>query len=84
MPVGDESEFISKPRPVKEILVEIALSLPVRLGSNALSETMLFINTDALANTEQEKEIKKMRWNSTRTDDLEFALRILVLNSFRG
>jgi len=76
-----------KTRPVKEILQEIAVAQPSTRGQSPIREKIPFINTEAVANIEQEKAIKKMRWDDIPRDAVgrvAFALDIVLLNSLRG
>lgn len=79
-----------KTRPVKEILRDISLSSSPLLGSEIYHDVVPFINTDAVANPDQESKIREIRWEMIlkgRHSFLERAVylgTLTLLNSFRG
>ena len=74
-----------KTRPVREILEEIVKEGKRRNKDTLVLEQILlpWINTDALANAQQEKAIRAIYWfGAWKQEDLH--LKIILLNTLRG
>jgi uncharacterized Fe-S cluster protein YjdI len=79
-----KSYVLPTARPVKEILEEISKKSPSFVARNLKEKIIPWINSEAVANREQEKMIKTMAWAGIVGDSVYFDLTILKLNSLRG
>jgi len=79
------AHFLKPPtRPVKEILEEISKNKPSYISLFIKGDIIPWINSDALANKEQEKVIRYVAWPRLVGDQILLDLTILKLNSLRG
>ena len=72
-----------KTRPVKEILEDLISKQKNGCHNLRLERTKLLINSDALANSEQEKFLRDLVWTCF-DGEYEDDLAVIMFNSFRG